>query len=95
MAKLSEIIYPDMKITRSINIERDRGNISQLKEYHLTVKTLEILERFADALEGERVTAWSLTGPYGMGKSAFANYFLSLTGEDQRAARKAAKTQKN
>ena len=89
MAKLSEIIYPDMKITRSINIERDRGNISQLKEYHLTVKTLEILERFADALEGERVTAWSLTGPYGMGKSAFANYFLSLTGEDQRAAEKA------
>lgn len=91
MAKLSEIIYPDMKIARSINIERDRGNLSQLGDYHVTIKTLEILERFADALEGERVTAWSLTGPYGMGKSAFANYFLNLTGEDKRAAEKAAK----
>jgi len=90
MTRLSEIIYPNMKTARSINIERDRRNISQLEDYILTTKTLEILQRFADALEGELVSAWSLTGPYGMGKSAFANYFLSLTGEIQPLAKKAA-----
>ena len=49
---------------------------------------MEILERFADALEGKG-DCLVVDGPYGMGKSAFANYFLSLTGEDQRAAEKA------
>lgn len=90
MMKLSELIYPDMNVARSVNIERDRGNVFQIGDYHLTTKTMEILERFADALQGERVSAWSLTGPYGMGKSAFLNYLLSLTGKRSTQSAKVA-----
>ncbi len=38
----------------------------------------QILSRFVSALEGEKVNAWSVTGPYGTGKSAFAAFLLSL-----------------
>jgi hypothetical protein len=77
---LNSIVKPNMKIARSINLDRDYGQEAPIKDYHITAKTLEILSRFADSLEGEKVNAWSLTGPYGMGKSAFANYLLTLTG---------------
>lgn len=76
---LSEYIYPDINAARSVNLERDQQNISQIHDYQITAKALEILRRFNDALKGERVTAWSLTGPYGMGKSSFVNYLLALT----------------
>lgn len=78
--KLVDFITVDMNIVRSINIERDCKDTVLMEDYQVTTKTLEILDRFRCALEGERVSAWSLTGPYGMGKSAFANYLLALTG---------------
>lgn len=76
---LSEYIYPDINAARSVNLERDQQNVSQIQDYQITAKALEILRRFNDALKGERVTAWSLTGPYGMGKSSFVNFLLALT----------------
>jgi hypothetical protein len=82
---LSDFIYPDMNIARSINLERDRGKVDVITDYQITAKTREALGRFVDSLQGERVSAWSLTGPYGMGKSAFVNYLMAITGplEDQ------------
>ncbi|HQA58376.1 MAG TPA: hypothetical protein PK033_10940 [Acetivibrio sp.] len=77
---LNSIVKPNMNISRSINLDRDYRQEATIKDYHVTAKTLEILSRFADSLEGEKVNAWSLTGPYGMGKSAFVNYLLTLTG---------------
>lgn len=78
--RLADFIYLDMNIARSINLERDSKRPDLLEHYQVTSKTLEVLERFVSALQGERVFAWSLTGPYGMGKSAFANYLLAITG---------------
>ncbi|AEG14181.1 hypothetical protein Desku_0565 [Desulfofundulus kuznetsovii DSM 6115] len=78
--KLLDFIFPDMNIVRSVNLERDYEHIGLIEDYQITAKTLEILGRFVDALQGERVSAWSLTGPYGMGKSAFVNYLLAVTG---------------
>jgi len=69
-----------MNIARSINLDRDYQQTELISDYHITAKTTEILGRFADSLEGEKVNAWSLTGPYGMGKSAFVNYLLSVAG---------------
>ncbi len=77
---LKEIVQPNMNIARSINLDRDYGKIEIIEDYHITAKASEILSRFADSLEGEKVNAWSLTGPYGMGKSAFLNYLLSVAG---------------
>jgi hypothetical protein len=77
--KLADFIKVDNKLSRSINIERDLGT-NFLQHYSVTSKTQALLERFISALSGEKVTAWSLVGPYGMGKSAFLAFFLYLVG---------------
>ena len=77
--KISEFVKPDMEVARSVNLERDAGSLDIVKDYQVTDKTREILGRFGDALLGEKISAWSLTGPYGMGKSSFINYLLALT----------------
>jgi ABC-type iron transport system FetAB ATPase subunit len=78
--KVSDIVYPDMNIARSTNLERDHDSADLIKSYQITGKAVEILGRFADSLEGEKASAWSVTGPYGIGKSTFANYLAALTG---------------
>ncbi len=88
--KLSDFIYPDMNIARSVNLERDHAEVDIIQNYNITARTLEILDRFASALGGERVNAWSLTGPYGMGKSAFVNYLLAVTGSSSSQTSKVA-----
>jgi len=79
MTKMSEFVYLDMEAARSINLERDSGSISVVSDYQITDKSKEVLSRLGDSLLGERISAWSLTGPYGMGKSSFINYLLALT----------------
>lgn len=81
--KLSDFVFPVMKTTRSINLERDCCDSDVLNNYQITTKAEEIIERFTAALEGERVSAWTIVGPYGMGKSAFFNYLLAITGSDE------------
>lgn len=78
--KLSRVVYPDMNAARSVNLERDKKDVNIIKDYQVTAKTINILGRFASALQGEKVNAWSLTGPYGMGKSAFINFLMAVTG---------------
>ena len=78
--KLSEFVYPDIKAARSVNLERDSGSERTINDYLITSKSIDIIKRFTTALNGERISAWSLSGPYGMGKSSFVNYLLSLTG---------------
>ncbi len=89
---LSDYVSIDANVARSVNIERDMGDDTNLRQYYLTGKGLEIISRLTSALNGERVSAWSLTGPYGMGKSSFANFLLALCGpsdeNDTRIARK-------
>ncbi len=79
---LSDIVELDLNMARSINIERDQKEISVIKEYRLTTKTIETIERFTSSLNGEKISSWSLTGPYGMGKSAFVNFLISLSGNE-------------
>ncbi len=84
--RLSDLIRPDSRIARSVNLERDLGDPSTLDRYILTGKGLEIIHRLTEGLDGDPVTAWSLTGPYGMGKSAFVHFLLSLCGHPTREA---------
>ena len=77
--KLSDIVVVDAKRWRSVNLERDLGEMEILKNYHLTGRGLRCLNRFMDSLDGAPRNAWSLTGPYGMGKSSFLHFLLSLT----------------
>ncbi len=87
---LSDVVSSNSLVARSINIERDMGNETTIKQYIVTDKGLEIITRFHAALAGEKVSAWSLTGPYGMGKSAFVNFFISLYGYPNALSTKTA-----
>ncbi len=88
---LSKIVSPDAVVARSVNIERDMSNANTLCQYILTAKGLEIISRLVSGLNGEKVSAWSLTGPYGMGKSSFSNYLLSLCGPTKNKNTKLAR----
>jgi len=88
---LSEIVSPESYVARSVNLERDMGDEGTLSQYFLTGKGLEIINRLVDSLNGSKISAWSLTGPYGMGKSSFANYLLSLCGPKRQNHTKLAK----
>lgn len=80
--KLSNVVTLNQKIARSVNLERDKSDLSVINSYYITEKAQEVIGRLVAAMEDEKVSAWSLVGPYGMGKSAFLNYLLALTGPD-------------
>jgi len=88
--RLDEYVSIDNKIARSVNLERDVDNIEQIRRFQITPMVQRMLGRFADALEGEPVPAWSLTGPYGSGKSAFCNYLLALCSDHDDSIQKTA-----
>ncbi len=88
---LSEYVNIDINMARSVNLERDISENTTLKDYQVTTKCREILSRFVSGLGGEKVSAWSLTGPYGMGKSAFANFLMAIAGLNTQEAKIALK----
>ena len=79
---LSDFFHVKGRFRRSVHLERDFYTDENLLEgYVVTVTALEMLERVVSALEnGEASKAWSLTGPYGSGKSAFALFTANLIG---------------
>jgi hypothetical protein len=76
---LSQWITVDRSVARSVNLERDAADRRLLERFQVTPTACDTLRRLADALEGESVNAWSLTGPYGTGKSAFCNFLIALS----------------
>ena len=66
---------------------------NSLDGYVVTVTARETLRRLISALENHASSkAWSLTGPYGSGKSAFALFAAKLLGDpDSPAAREASR----
>ena len=78
---LSELFHVTSRFHRSVHLERDFYTQNALDGYVLTVTAREMLQRLIAALEGESTSkAWSLTGPYGSGKSAFALFAAKLLG---------------
>ncbi|MFI7208976.1 hypothetical protein [Micromonospora aurantiaca (nom. illeg.)] len=67
---------------RSTNLERDVAD-PHLESIHIGVRAQDMLERVTAALEDPaRTRAWSLTGPYGTGKSTLALLIAALLGQD-------------
>ncbi len=79
---LSEIFHVSSRFRRSVHLERDFYAENSLDGYVLTVTARETLARLIFALENPSASkAWSLTGPYGSGKSAFALFGAKLLGD--------------
>ena len=79
---LSDIFYVKRRFHRSVHLERDFYTENALDGYILTVTAREMLSRVVSTLENDATSkAWSLTGPYGSGKSAFALFAAKLLGD--------------
>ena len=79
---LSDIFHVKGRFRRSVHLERDfYTNENLLEGYVVTATAREVLGRVVSALENnDSSKAWSLTGPYGSGKSAFALFTANLLG---------------
>ena len=70
---LAESISVTGRFARSANLERDAARTEPLDGYVVTARALDVVERIAQtAAVGPSGGAWSLTGPYGSGKSSLA-----------------------
>ena len=73
MTALSDQIAVRARFARSANLERDSGRAEPFDGYLVTGRTLDMVQRLTDAaLAGKAGGAWSVTGPYGSGKSSLA-----------------------
>ena len=87
----NEIVRVSPRYARSINLERDAASRDALEGYILTSTAKGCLERILYAVHdknGQR--AWTLTGPYGSGKSAFALFLAGILGPSNDTLGRAA-----
>jgi hypothetical protein len=74
---------------RSAHLEHHEGQF--VGTYIPTGRALEVLHRIARAMRNSGAgRSWSLTGPYGAGKSSFALFVHALLGPDDNEARNGA-----
>ncbi|GER89749.1 hypothetical protein KDW_39110 [Dictyobacter vulcani] len=77
--KLSEVISLKRRYNRSINLERDLTLVESVLGYIPTSWARDTSERILQALiSNNTVRAWTITGVYGTGKSAFAHFLSAL-----------------
>lgn len=78
---LSEIFHVRARFCRSVNIAADYRDPRALSDYIVTPITRAVLRRIAEGLRPRsKIRAWSLTGPYGAGKSACALFSAKILG---------------
>jgi hypothetical protein len=77
---------------RSINLVRDLDKRESVQGYIPTERSTDALRRILTALGSPDTThrAWTITGVYGTGKSAFAQFLLSLCADDQKPVKEEA-----
>ena len=81
---LSDLFHVQGRFRRSVHLERDFYRENAIDGYVLTATAREMLSRVITTLEnGATSKAWSLTGPYGSGKSAFALFVAKLLGNSE------------
>ena len=79
--KLASIIKVRPSGIRSIHVERDLQQPSLVSEYVFTAQARRTLARIVDGVaDSAHARAWTLTGPYGSGKSFFGLFVMNLMG---------------
>ncbi len=83
MPRLANSISVRARFARSANLERDLERHEPLDGYIVTSRALDVLGRIAEvAAAGSAGGAWSVTGPYGSGKSSLALLIDAAFGDD-------------
>jgi hypothetical protein len=91
MTALARIVSAKGRFARSVNIERDAGR-STLEGYIPTGRALDVIGRVGRSLEGAEGRSFSITGPYGTGKSSLAVFLDALFGPSAAEATATADT---
>ena len=90
MTRLSAHFRVRRRYSRSVNLERDQNVPESLDGYVVTPRGRASLQRIGDSLSTDTgPRAWTLTGVYGTGKSAFASLLFALFGPDGPARERA------
>ena len=88
MAQLADRISVVGRFARSANLERDAEHSEPLEGYVVTARAVDVIERVATkAATGSSGGAWTLTGPYGSGKSSLALLLGATLGPDSPTRR--------
>jgi hypothetical protein len=87
---LRDLVNVAPRYARAISLERDASSDAAVKGYVVTRTGAMFLERISAAFgDAGRHRAWTLTGPYGSGKSAFLLYLSALLGPSSVRGRSA------
>jgi ABC-type molybdenum transport system ATPase subunit/photorepair protein PhrA len=90
-ARLDEHVRVRGRFARSVRLDRETERASQLDGYLPTARSLEVIRRIVNGMlrdDGSR--AFSITGPYGSGKSSLALFLDALLGARKAPAHQAA-----
>ena len=91
LPRLSDFIQVGARFLRSVNLEKDYAGGQRNGDYIVTPNARQVLNRVAEGLRNQSpYRAWTITGPYGVGKSAFAVFLTRLfcpNGDSTVAAR--------
>ncbi len=83
---LASVVKVRQSGVRSINVEFDLYDRAVAQGYVLTAQVLRSLARILDGVTGRSPSrAWTLTGPYGSGKSFFSLFLMNLVGAQEPA----------
>ncbi len=81
---LSDLFRVKARFCRSVNIVTDYSDTGALTGYIATPLSRTVLRRLTQGLKpGSQARAWSVTGPYGAGKSACALFLARVLGNPQ------------
>ncbi len=86
---LTEYIEIWSRFRRSVNLEQDHAADAVNGDYVVTANTRQALDRVSEGLAHDSPSrAWTVTGPYGAGKTAFAVFLTRLLcGSEEQGCR--------
>jgi ABC-type molybdenum transport system ATPase subunit/photorepair protein PhrA len=89
--RLDEAVSVKGRFARSVRSDKDAGQAEQLDGYLPTARSLEVVRRLTNGmLHDDGTRSFSITGPYGSGKSSLAVFLDALLGGTADNAHKAA-----
>lgn len=90
--QLHEYVGVQRRYQKSVHLERDATSAEALAGYIVTPLVRKVLRRLALGLGADtEQRAWSITGPYGTGKSALAVLWSNLLGDPREPRTKQAR----